>query len=763
MAFEIPSIFIYTYGMSTWKKIILLIGSVFWTCGVLYAQLPAVIETGVKEGARLGTEIGTTGSKIVTQVEQSARNIDNAANTVSALQTYPSSSSFKITKKPDLSKEEIQQIQDQIFQVVARQSVVEKSYPQINKIFQILSLHPDQYSGVFFKVDGKIFGATAAHIFKNKQQSLNKPLLMSVYNQGKWQAMVGEVVAINPMLDLALIGFESETASLIKDAFELETHVPRLGDKLSSHGFLPMNRPVDVPARTVLEHTPFSFRTSWPWPRVYRPGLCGSGVVNEEKKLVGMHIGSNRAEDADDDVGYVVPAWYLQMMARAYLNGGNETFPLIWNETKIGDLQANEYVSAITLKDENGKTLWKTELQPYFPYTQLREKVKELSPSMLDFTIQKMQLSSSVPVGWYASPTRKIRYSFTWNSVAQIPLSATGKEFHFLPPVPQQITPEFLATFQARPSGDIKSNFVSGTIFQTQYKGQTEIFGVVAAHTVAAKESSEMIGRQFLADVFDSETHQFVTIPAEIIQVSSADLLDGVLVRLYPEGKVKLHPLELNTQFPAYESTLKSHAFAQGENVAMNDRLALQHTPFRIYTTLSSHHPNLMGSCGGVVVDADNKIIGFQTGADSSPFGQSHDTGYVTPAWVMDLLVRAYHNEGQAKFPLAFDGHTLLELNVDEYITDIRFLNKSQNEIFAHNFANKFSYRKMQEWLDIFNPQLVEITVRRVELAGPDHSYLYSERADVANGRVYRYNFTTKQTEFMGTEEDLLQERIFNR
>ncbi len=326
----------------------------------------------------------------------------------------------------------------------------------------------------------------------------------------------------------------------------------------------------------------------------------------------------------------------------------------------------------------------------------------------------------------------------------------------FQPVIPEQITPQLMATFQARPL-QCGENFVSGTIFQTQYNGKTEVWGAIPAHAVAFFQTDEVIGRYFAADVFDVQHHRFVTVPAEIVQLSAPGFLDVALVKLYTQGRVKLFPMPLDTQLPEFGTILSTQGFANRQAVRIDERETVSTSPFSIYTTMPYPRDQRMGLCGSAgSVAGQERCIGMHNGSRGDAYGEKFDKGYITPAWVLELLVLAYHEE-RTTFPLVFGDHTVLNLGVQEYITTVDLFNENGKKVYTYDFPYKFSYSKTKEMLEIFNPRYIDFTVRRVGWSSPGSSFMDTGRsnAPLEVGDIYRYDFKTRQIKQVYNESEL--------
>ena len=340
-------------------------------------------------------------------------------------------------------------------------------------------------------------------------------------------------------------------------------------------------------------------------------------------------------------------------------------------------------------------------------------------------------------------PREKIR-----NLVAKL---GGGVTSDLLPQVPQKDMPLLQYTFRVRPAGNINKNFVSGTLFQMEYDGKKEIYGVIPAHALADSSwwSLDVPGRYFTADVFDAQAHRFVSVPAEVVQLSAPEFLDVALVKFHPEDEKLLSALPLRTSMPAWGSTsFQMQGFAGGEVVYIPERNLVGMTPFSVRTTMPYPREKRRGLCGSLVIGEN--FIGIHTGSTLGNFGKGEDIGYVTPGWAFAKLVEAYHHDGQAKIPIEIDGKTLVELNIDEYISEIVFLDQDKNEIRYEIIEAHFPYKRLKEKIEVYRPTYLEITVERVHW---DEKYAYfvvdTSQQSAEHAKVYHYDMRNGNRELL--------------
>lgn len=293
-------------------------------------------------------------------------------------------------------------------------------HPYLTRTFQagdVSDMVTSRYSGTLFEADGHVFGAVAAHIFGNSEQDLtrlNRNFSATMYRDGQFVTVPARAVFVSPLVDVALVEFNFKDKALLEQPFKLAHNTPFMGQTLSSHGFVGQQEIVDVENRVVVEQTPLAFRTTMPLAQNKRRGLCGSAVVNEQGLLAGMHTGSTRKTNAQEDVGYVVPADVLYKLAHHYQQQDEMKFELDFDGHKIY-VGPNEYLAKLTLFDEQGNELWcGRSSDQYFSQKLVKTKIAEFSPRYVEFTIGRAGWENSYSSYLnYEPAVRKVRYSLT--------------------------------------------------------------------------------------------------------------------------------------------------------------------------------------------------------------------------------------------------------------------------------------------------------------------------------------------------------------
>ncbi len=321
----------------------------------------------------------------------------------------------------------------------------------------------------------------------------------------------------------------------------------------------------------------------------------------------------------------------------------------------------------------------------------------------------------------------------------------------FSPKMPQGVTPLLASTFQANPSSmSEQGNSISGTVFKTTYNGQEEIYGVIPMHALGTSSAySSSIGRHLTADVFDPARRKFIRLQGDIVQISSPEFLDAALVKFHKQDEHLLHPLSLNLSMPTWNTSLNSQGFAFQRSVYIPGRRVTKIEPFVFQTTIPYPRDLRQGLCGSAVTDETGTLVGIHNGSSCRHEDEQYDTGYVTPAWVFERLVQAYHNDGHAKVSIEVEEKTLIELNVDEYISEISLIGSGGMTLGHYVLHHKFSYSSLQKLLEDHYPSYIDFTVHRVQW-NEDGTFVVDSRFDTpGSAKIYRYDTETETVELV--------------
>lgn len=301
------------------------------------------------------------------------------------------------------------------------------------------------------------------------------------------------------------------------------------------------------------------------------------------------------------------------------------------------------------------------------------------------------------------------------------------------------------ATFLAVEDPNIDTNTFSGTVFKTVYNGEEEIFGVVAAHAIATSATELALKRNFTMLFFDGEN--MLEVPAEIVQLSSPSMLDVALVKFSPEAEAMFHPLRISEVPVQVGDVLASQGFAGDIDVNIPNRQITAVTPLSVRTTIPYARDDRPGLCGSAVVNEEHELVGIHTGSTYSDAGAQFDVGYATNASFLNTLVQAYHNGGQATFPLIFNNQKIVDLNVDEYISYVALYDAEGKVLWQKGFENKFSYSTVQKKIEEFSPRSMTVTTRRATWDQAEPTVLFENHTagwDTSK-TTYKYDFETQQ------------------
>ena len=162
---------------------------------------------------------------------------------------------------------------------------------------------------------------------------------------------------------------------------------------MQSQGFA-SRQVVYIPQRFLFQRNPISLRTTLPWPREQRSGLCGAPVLNQNTEVVGIHTGSAYASFGEEgDWGYATHAKFLNTLVEAYHNSGKAYFPFEVGGYKVIDLRPDEFISEISLLDDREREVFHHSLCGKFSYRIITQALRNLSARYIKFKVQRVQWS----------------------------------------------------------------------------------------------------------------------------------------------------------------------------------------------------------------------------------------------------------------------------------------------------------------------------------------------------------------------------------
>ncbi|MGB2579056.1 hypothetical protein AAIR98_000975 [Elusimicrobium simillimum] len=236
----------------------------------------------------------------------------------------------------------------------------------------------------------KILGLSAYHLMKLDQDGM---LTTAIYNNGEYKKIKSKVLAyghggINGP-DFMVIEIPQ---SALTNAYPLKiADNVDLGDFLTSYGFAGFKFG-KIPYRIVTGIDQLKIRTTSNFNMHNASGVCGSPLVNNEGKLVAIHMKGK----SDFSPSYAVNINLLADFMQAYYNGGKMEYPLIINGQKIGAINpvetgngTGEKLNAVTISAPGQDPIVKewNDYAENIDYAHLENSIKLLPGQTLKFTI----------------------------------------------------------------------------------------------------------------------------------------------------------------------------------------------------------------------------------------------------------------------------------------------------------------------------------------------------------------------------------------
>ena len=292
------------------------------------------------------------------------------------------------------------------------------------------------------------------------------------------------------------------------------------------------------------------------------------------------------------------------------------------------------------------------------------------------------------------------------------------------------------STFQARS----ESMVYSGTVFKIEYNGQEEIYGVVATHVIAKKLKQNVgLHKLFLAEVLvDGE---LVAIPAQVVQVGAVGMMDLSLVKFRREDEKYFRPLRISPDPINPGDRIWTQGFVHGRVYPVKERIVHSVSQMHFFSLIQGEQHKRRGLCGAALINQAQELVGIHTGSQMSLSGP--DMGFATPAQFLPTLVRAYHNDGEARYALELSGQAVLNLRPDEYVSDAQLESYANEILWRSPVWRRMSMAELQEAIDTHHPRYVEFTVRRLDWAGKqgrEFVHITPERLLEGNMMTYRYD-----------------------
>lgn len=260
------------------------------------------------------------------------------------------------------------------------------------------------------------------------------------------------------------------------------------------------------------------------------------------------------------------------------------------------------------------------------------------------------------------------------------------------------------SVFRAYPQGREDRHALSGFVFKTNYYGREEIFGVIATHSVPLTYK-DPLGAYITARITVNGREK--DIPGKMVQIASPMMLDMVLIKFNPEDEPLLTPLTLAEQEPAVEDKLQVTGYVQQELSFVLNKPLLMSTLTSLRFPLNKTWRDVAGMCGSPVLNEDGKVVGMFTGTGEESSSLSH-TGFATKSSYLHTLVAAYHSGTEkATFPLMLGEHKIVDLHINEFVSNVYLQDEQGHRILRQNVHYKFPYNTLMQHL----PQARYITL----------------------------------------------------
>ena len=247
------------------------------------------------------------------------------------------------------------------------------------------------------------------------------------------------------------------------------------------------------------------------------------------------------------------------------------------------------------------------------------------------------------------------------------------------------------ATFRALPNKRSYGNAFTGTLVRVKRKKRTDVFGVIAAHTLRDNFMQEgMLGKEFTAVYIHGNVAE--TIPAKVVHFSPSEMGDIALVKFPAKYEPLFEPIALETQ----ELTLPAQGYSQGYACNLLSKQTFPIVGKSSTGMLTSRLPaaelgQRAGLCGSPVFTTDFQLAGIHVGSS-----YESNMGYITPISTLKNLIDSYYNPGIKPQLITLAGKGIGHLAMDEYVSRIEMLNARGNVVWEYNTMSKFSLSKAE-------------------------------------------------------------------
>ncbi len=288
-------------------------------------------------------------------------------------------------------------------------------------------------------------------------------------------------------------------------------------------------------------------------------------------------------------------------------------------------------------------------------------------------------------------------------------------------------------------------NVFTGAVFQTQYQGRTEVFGVIPTHSLSISANTFLgsimngrsLKRNFTLQAFDAQGNA-VPVQGEVAVLGAFGMMDMSLVKLDPAVLSLFTPLRISSTPARVGEELFSQGFIRENTVYIPERKVLQVTPFSVRTTMSGPSGSRCGLCGSPILNKNGEVEAFHTGSKTD---LEEDIGYGTPAQLLNKLVEAYHNGGNASIPFELGGQIVTNLRVDEQV--VRYILRDEEGVVLWNsiVEGKWPFNHVNKLLEKWHPRYIDLMIGRLGWDSENSQFVKFN----PNVRIVRYDFDTRQ------------------
>ncbi len=283
-----------------------------------------------------------------------------------------------------------------------------------------------------------------------------------------------------------------------------------------------------------------------------------------------------------------------------------------------------------------------------------------------------------------------------------------------------------------------------------------EVFGVVASHVLPESYYTlrSSLQRKFHVQVTQADGTQQL-LAAEVVQISPRSMLDMSLVKFSPQAEQFVIPLPLASTSAEVNEELLSPGFAA--TVPQIEKRTVQRNSFLSVRTDQNLKGDRQGFCGSPLLDINGQVKAIHTGTKVSKDGS--EVSYGGHVRFINLLVEAYHTNGQAAYDLEIGGHAIARLNVDEYISAVYFYDANGKRILQKNLEEKFSESFVQQALrDHPHTAYIQLTSRKAQWeTDADGDSILKEDRSRSDKTKRQHFYDVKNKQMLPTRPDVIK------